>query len=857
MENTHKPDLWHVHKTRSLACEQRDDVYQEPELRCSSNSMGSSLCPHRSASSATDGEHSRLSCRARMASTAERDERTAGDQPGGLQEPGSCRASDQVRSWDEVADARGTHSGRVSSSFRCLDQPVQPICKMDSVSEMSGQSVVPVPASGEELSPELGPERCNDTTDRAHVPHSEGTTCGTWQNSRDTDGLESHGGDSPGPGGCDVELPESRGTDEHGDATGRPVPGGAGAWAGSDAEHDAAKPDTGSEARCHSDTVPARELSPGCTRGGSMVGCGVGRVQSGLNVQSERDDAQLRQQQPRPWPTWMVRTGTIATAALLTWHQCSPDFQDQLHGLGFEREECYIFKYDLGVDHPVCPDYKVVPGANDQRHSTECPGLEVCPDYEVVPGADDRRHSQVCSGDKVCPGDAVHPGATECVRQLMSTGETQFVDPTSRPTWVPPFAQHRHQRLTNCTSLESEALGDPNWCTIWRRVVTEMGDIIEDSPGPHAALDFATPLDLRVSCWGLPLDFVRLANFSTQEVLPLRLDSEGQVSEEGTYCAVHSDLLSEEVIGFWTEASHDVSSKGEIHRCAQNLCFLAKNTTNGGNRRLDFAELFSPPRVSPLAQQMGLKVDASAVFDLTAGWDVRNKEHRRRFRTFQSERRPKTLMASPECKAFSPLQNINKERLDPEYLRKILTEGQLMWDYSLEAVNTQTVNDDYFGLEHPERASSWKLPQTQRLLRRPDVAVIIFDQCALGLTVVPDGMLSRKTTRIATNNPWLAKRLLQAQCVGGHPHRQLIGGLPALAQEYPPALCQCIAESARDAALGLSPPSFVTEPTVSDEPSWNFPTLAESLLLLLKEKKEKKRMSQRWLNQSPVEPSRL
>ena len=602
---------------------------------------------------------------------------------------------------------------------------------MDSVPEMPGQSVVPVPASGKELSSGLGSERCNDTTNRAHVPHSEGTTCGSWPNGRDTDGPESHRGDSPSLGGCDVELPESGSTDEHGNATGRPVPGGAGAWAGSDVEHDAAKPDTGSEAGSHSDIVPARELSPGCTRGGGMVGCGVGRVQSGLTVQPERDDAQL-QQQPRPWPTWMVRTGTIATAALLTWHQCSPDFQDQLHGLGFEREECYIFKYDLGVDHPVCPDYKVVPGVNDQRHSTECPGLEVCPDYEVVPGADDQQRSQVCPGDKVCPGDAVHPGATECDQQLMSSRGTQPVDPTSRPTWVPPFAQHRHQRLANCTSLESEALGDPNWCTIWRRVVTEMGDIIEDSPGPHAALDFATPLDLWVSCWGLPMDFVRLANFSTQEVLPLRLDSEGQVSEKGMYWAVHSDLLSEEVIGFWTEASHDVSSKGEIHRCAQNLCFLAKSTNNGGNRRLDFAELFSPPRVSPLAQQMGLKVDASAVFDLTAGWDVRNKEHRRRFRTFQNERRPKTLMASPECKAFSPLQNINKERMDPEYLRKILTEGQLMWNYSLEAVNTQTVNDDYFGLEHPERASSWKLPQTQRLLRRPDVAVIIFDQCALG-----------------------------------------------------------------------------------------------------------------------------
>ena len=103
------------------------------------------------------------------------------------------------------------------------------------------------------------------------------------------------------------------------------------------------------------------------------------------------------------------------------------------------------------------------------------------------------------------------------IDRLMSIGETQSVDFTSRPTWVPPFAQHRHERLANCTSLDAEAMGDPN------RV--QMGDITQDSPGPHAAW---------VSCWGLPLDFVRLANFPTQEVLPLRLDSEGQVSEVPT-----------------------------------------------------------------------------------------------------------------------------------------------------------------------------------------------------------------------------------------------------------------------------------------------------------------------------------
>ena len=151
---------------------------------------------------------------------------------------------------------------------------------------------------------------------------------------------------------------------------------------------------------------------------------------------------------------------------------------------------------------------------------------------------------------------------------------------------------------------------------------------------------------------------------------------------------------------------------------------------------------------------------------------------------------------------------INKGRMDPKLLRKNLTEGRLMWDFSLEAIEEQCNENRYFGLEHPERASSWKLPKTQRTLQRPDVAVIIFDMCSWGLTVADDE-LSRKSTRIATNNPWLAYELMLAQCDGLHSHRHLIGGLPALAQEYPPELCKCIARSTKKAVLQEAIPSFI------------------------------------------------
>ena len=85
-----------------------------------------------------------------------------------------------------------------------------------------------------------------------------------------------------------------------------------------------------------------------------------------------------------------------------------------------------------------------------------------------------------------------------------------------------------------------------------------------------------------------------------------------------------------------------------------------------------------------------------------------------------------------------------------------------MWDFSLEACQDQIKNDNYFGLEHPRLAASWRLPQTQRLVRRPDVALIVFDQCAYGLSVVDSGKLSQKSTCIATNNPWLALELIKA-----------------------------------------------------------------------------------------------
>ena len=260
---------------------------------------------------------------------------------------------------------------------------------------------------------------------------------------------------------------------------------------------------------------------------------------------------------------------------------------------------------------------------------------------------------------------------------------------------------------------------------------------------------------------------------------------------------------------------------------------MAQQSRLRGHQHVDFVELFSPRRVAPHAIKLGLKVDQQ-IFDLTAGWDVRRKEHRQKFREFLKKRRP-MMMASPECKAFSPLMFLNQNKMDPAALRRIIQEGQLMWDYTLESIESQLSQEDLFGLEHPGPASSWKLPKTQALLRRPDVALINFDMCAWGLSVTGNGELSRKSTKIATNNPWLARELIRAQCDGQHSHRQLIGGLPALAQEYPVALCQAIARATKAAITAQSPPSFLLDfpfpgPSTSGLPGEGFSGFGEEEL---------------------------
>ena len=207
-------------------------------------------------------------------------------------------------------------------------------------------------------------------------------------------------------------------------------------------------------------------------------------------------------------------------------------------------------------------------------------------------------------------------------------------------------------------------------------------------------------------------------------------------------------------------------------------------------------ELFSPPRLTPVAVQAGLQTTHPAAFDLETGWDFFNAEHRARFWHVLRSQDPDLVVMSPDCVAFSVLMNVNWDKMDPGDAKRLQEKGLAMLHFCVQVAEHQLSAGKLFLIEHPGGASSWATHGMGWLLKQSGVMRFLFDQCAVGLSV--DGkQLSRKTTGIATNSFGVAAVLSQCQCSKGHEHLTLESGRPHLARVYPPHLLHKLIDGIR------------------------------------------------------------
>ena len=104
----------------------------------------------------------------------------------------------------------------------------------------------------------------------------------------------------------------------------------------------------------------------------------------------------------------------------------------------------------------------------------------------------------------------------------------------------------------------------------------------------------------------------------------------------------------------------------------------------------------------------------------------------------------------------------------------------------------------YVLFEHPAGADTWKLDFIQDLLDQPGMMDFVTHMCCFGLSALDsEGPgLVRKSTRLATNSPYMARKL-QRSCSGDHRHVHLLEGRAAAAAKYTPEFCQAIVSGLR------------------------------------------------------------
>ena len=215
----------------------------------------------------------------------------------------------------------------------------------------------------------------------------------------------------------------------------------------------------------------------------------------------------------------------------------------------------------------------------------------------------------------------------------------------------------------------------------------------------------------------------------------------------------------------------------------------------------DFAEVFSPPRVSVACRELGLTADH--FFDLDYGCDLRLFECRSEVKQkLFHENLVKFIMFSPPCTMYSALQKCfrNFERLSHADLQFKWEEAHAYVDFSVQLCKIQHKRGLWWCFERPQTASSWSRPCLLELSSMPGVEKVTFHQCRVGLKAPGSEIPIKKATTIMTNARAVSHAFRPLLCQCSEPHQRIEGsfnGVPLSkhCQKYPMEMCRVLARA--------------------------------------------------------------
>ena len=215
---------------------------------------------------------------------------------------------------------------------------------------------------------------------------------------------------------------------------------------------------------------------------------------------------------------------------------------------------------------------------------------------------------------------------------------------------------------------------------------------------------------------------------------------------------------------------------------------------------IEMAEVYSPPRVTRMAEQMGLRagwaLDLTTCDDDGGLWDFDQLEMRNRAIRKLLKDKPILLIRSPMCTAYSQMNNLNYYKMDPLEVERRVTYGRKHLEFCAKLYDLQWSAGRYFLHEHPAGAKSWKEACITRLLQKHGVTRVVGDQCCYGLTTTENGRVGPAQKATGFMTPCVAQQLSK-RCPNRsgwkiHEHIRLENGRTKVAQVYPPALCKTI-----------------------------------------------------------------
>ena len=236
------------------------------------------------------------------------------------------------------------------------------------------------------------------------------------------------------------------------------------------------------------------------------------------------------------------------------------------------------------------------------------------------------------------------------------------------------------------------------------------------------------------------------------------------------------------------------------------------------------SEIYSPTRVTSLASKYGMR--PGFALDLTVldtdgePWNFDDPEKRRRAMDLLTQTKPKLLIGSPMCRAFSALQGLNRAKMGEVKWKSMVEHGLTHLRFVCELYRIQAESGRYYLHEHPAGATSWRVPEVQSLCDDSDAHVVVADLCMFGMSSrdhLGEG-LAKKPTKFLTNSAHIA-RWLTVKCSGQHRHVTLIGGRAKVCEIYPRKLCEAMLRGLSDqlTADGLRNPDGTLFNTGHDE----------------------------------------